>query len=97
MTDQPHAPSTAVRSFAAGERASWREAAACRGSDPDLFFPERGDSEAIRLAREVCASCPVQVECLDYALGELSGNEYGIYAGTTNRERRRLIRQRRAA
>lgn len=40
--------------------------AACAGADPDLFFPERGES--LREAREVCRSCPVREDCLDYAI-----------------------------
>ena len=40
----------------------WRDSAACRGTDPELFFPERGSST--REAKEVCRGCVVQQDCL---------------------------------
>ena len=46
--------------------ARWRELAACRGTDLNLFFPERGESAGP--ARRVCAACPVREPCLDYAI-----------------------------
>jgi len=42
-------------------RQGWHERAACRGEDPDLFFPEAGDTIATRKARAICARCPVRV------------------------------------
>ena len=63
---------------------AWTERAACRGMDPEVFFPERGDSRSIARAKEVCADCPVQVECLEANAMERSG----IYGGTTALERR---------
>jgi len=44
----------------------WRDRAACIGADPDLFFPQRGESA--EPAREICARCSVREACLDYAL-----------------------------
>lgn len=68
----------------------WQENANCLGVDPDLFFPERGAST--REAKGVCAGCEVRLECLEYALG--SGEKFGIWGGLSERERRRLRRQR---
>lgn len=70
----------------------WIDDAACRtpaGRGID-FFPGRG--EDLKPAKAVCAICPVQVECLDHALTfpEL----HGIWGGASERERRRLRRQR---
>lgn len=67
-------------------RPAWHQEAACRGADPDLFFPERGQSVAP--ARELCDRCPVRAECLDVGLGE----RFGIWGGTSERERRHLRR-----
>mgnify|MGYP000160797370 CR=1 FL=1 len=60
------------------------------GVDPDLFFPERGAST--REAKEVCRGCIVRLECLEYAL--TNGEKFGIWGGLSERERRRLRRQR---
>lgn len=67
----------------------WRLQALCRQVDPELFFPE-GDHPVIaaRQAKAVCRQCPVQLECLEYAL---TNNEtFGVWGGMTARERRDL-------
>ncbi|MFN5839908.1 MAG: WhiB family transcriptional regulator [Actinobacteria bacterium] len=68
----------------------WQDQANCLGVDPDLFFPERGAST--REAKEVCKGCIVRGECLEYALA--NGEKFGIWGGLSERERRRLRRQR---
>ena len=60
------------------------------GVDPDLFFPERGAST--REAKSVCRACPVQQECLEFALS--NGEKFGIWGGMSERERRRVRRAR---
>ena len=69
---------------------AWQDQANCLGVDPDLFFPERGAST--REAKEVCRGCEVRQQCLDYALA--NGEKFGIWGGLSERERRRLRRQR---
>ena len=69
---------------------SWQDEANCLGVDPDLFFPERGAST--REAKEVCRGCVVRLDCLEYAL--VNGEKFGIWGGLSERERRRLRRQR---
>ena len=69
---------------------SWQDYANCRGADADLFFPERGAST--RKAKAICAACDVRQECLDYAI--TSGEKFGIWGGMSERERRRVRRQR---
>ena len=66
--------------------ARWRELAACRGADLNLFFPTRGGSA--EPARQVCAACPVRQPCLDYAVSNAITD--GIWGGLTERERRAL-------
>ena len=68
----------------------WQDFANCLGVDPDLFFPERGAST--REAKEVCRGCVVREECLEYALS--NGEKFGIWGGMSERERRRIRRQR---
>jgi WhiB family transcriptional regulator, redox-sensing transcriptional regulator len=65
---------------------SWRDRVACRGTDPDPFFPERGESADP--ARQICARCPVRQPCLAYALD--NGITHGVWGGLTERERRVL-------
>ena len=67
---------------------SWRRRAACRGLDPDLFFPERGESGAA--AKAVCAQCPVTRQCLAFALA--NDETLGVWGATTPRARRPLRR-----
>ncbi len=69
---------------------AWQDEANCLGVDPDLFFPERGAST--REAKEVCRGCVVKDDCLEYALE--NGEKFGIWGGLSERERRRLRRQR---
>ncbi len=69
----------------------WRQLGACRGLDPTVFYPDEED-EATE-AKDVCAQCGVRVACLEYALA--SREKAGVWGGATERERRRLIRQRR--
>ena len=59
--------------------------AACTTADPDLFFPEDGDTFSERRAKMLCAGCPVQAACLAGALAR--GEEYGIFGGLTAEER----------
>ncbi|MGK3940061.1 WhiB family transcriptional regulator [Streptomyces caeruleatus] len=73
---------------------SWRERAACRNVDPDLFFPIGTVGLAlvqIDEAKAVCARCPVREQCLRWALD--AGQVEGIWSGTTESERRATRRR----
>lgn len=72
------------------EDRSWHAQANCLGVDPDLFFPERGAST--KEAKAVCRGCVVREECLEHALAV--GERHGIWGGLSERERRRIRRQR---
>ena len=70
---------------------TWREVAACRDSDPNLFFPVGTTGPAldqIAEAKAICSSCMVQDECIQYALE--SNQEAGVWGGYPEDERRRL-------
>jgi len=72
----------------------WRQRAACRDEDPELFFPVSEIGPAARQAdqaKAVCARCPVRERCLRYAVD--NGLDHGIFGGTTETERRELRRR----
>jgi len=72
-------------------RTDWRSQAACRGIDPDLFFPEGSAGPALQaaaVAKRICGACPVQARCLRWALDH--GVGFGIWGGHTENERREL-------
>lgn len=74
-------------------RVNWRETAACRDADPDLFFPLGPAGPAlvrVEEAKRVCRACPVQAPCLAWALDHGVGS--GVWGGTTEDERRALRR-----
>jgi WhiB family transcriptional regulator, redox-sensing transcriptional regulator len=66
--------------------------ARCRQMTPGEFFPS--DGVGVDVARRICADCPVQEECLAYALDYRI--DHGVWGGTSERERRRILRRRRA-
>jgi WhiB family redox-sensing transcriptional regulator len=70
---------------------TWRQRAACRGVEPDVFYPV-SDEEA-DIAKTICDQCSVRQPCLEYALANRERD--GVWGGATERERRRLLRQRR--
>lgn len=68
----------------------WRDRAACRAVDPELFFPVGTDGPAlaqIARAKAVCAGCPVIGQCLSFALAAISE---GVAGGLSAGERRAL-------
>ena len=72
---------------------TWRQHAACRGLDPLIFYPVT-DEEADD-AKDGVRRCPVREACLEHALAVRE--KEGVWGGATERERRRIIRQRRRA
>jgi WhiB family transcriptional regulator, redox-sensing transcriptional regulator len=65
------------------------EEAACRGLDPELFYAEGG--AAVAKVKSVCAACPLRAKCLEWAIAR---EEFGVWGGTTARERAQIRRQR---
>ncbi|MFD8789421.1 WhiB family transcriptional regulator [Streptomyces vinaceus] len=72
----------------------WRHQAACRGEDPELFFPIGNTGPAllqIEEAKAVCRRCPVMEHCLQWAL---DANEHsGVWGGLSEDERRAMKRR----
>jgi len=71
--------------------AEWMERGKCRDLDPAIFFPN--DGIGVQAAQRICAECPVKEPCLEYALANRV--DHGVWGGTSERERRRILRQRR--
>ena len=69
----------------------WMQEGHCRYYPPAAFFPS--DGVGVDAARKICATCKVQEACLEYALTRRE--KEGVWGGCTERERRRIIRQRR--
>jgi WhiB family transcriptional regulator, redox-sensing transcriptional regulator len=77
------------------------ERAKCATVNPDVFFGKEYEgaqrhrpsltSIAIRRAKAICAVCPVLWDCFNYAMD--NDEEYGVWGGTTRRERQRLRNQ----
>ena len=77
------------------DNTEWMEDAACRDTDPNLFFPigTTGPAvEQIKNAKAICQQCIAQVACLDYAITNRIDD--GIWGGASEEERRVIIRQR---
>lgn len=68
----------------------WQDDAACLDEDPEIFFPDPGDTQSALAAAECCEICPVAKQCLQYALD--NHIEYGIFGGVSERGRRKLDR-----
>ena len=77
--------------------AGWRARAACRTSDPEIFFPVAENctayDEAVAAAKRVCARCPVQAECRVWAIYALP---HGVAGGMDEDERHQARRAGRA-
>lgn len=76
---------------------TWRDEAACRGSNPDVFFPEVGHRGVVqaRIAKAICGGCPVSTECLEDALRFPAASQAGIRGGLTPRQRQEMRGRRR--
>jgi WhiB family redox-sensing transcriptional regulator len=64
-------------------RPAWHDNASCQTSDPEIFFPRKGESDL--KAKAVCGRCPVRRECLDWAIG--TDQRHGIWGGMSRPER----------
>jgi WhiB family redox-sensing transcriptional regulator len=79
-----------LEEFYGQHRPAWMAQGRCRGQSTELFFPGQGGD--IETPKSLCALCPVQADCLAYALErpELSG----VWGGTGERERGRIRKAR---
>ena len=68
----------------------WRDDAACASADPELFFPGRHDDP--HAAKQICATCPSLIPCLDLAMSD--PDIKGIWGGTDLAQRKAIRRDR---
>jgi WhiB family redox-sensing transcriptional regulator len=73
------------------EEQQWWALGACKGLDSAMFYPD--DEASAASAKAVCGECAVQSICLEHAL--TIREKAGVWGGATERDRRRIIRQRR--
>jgi len=66
----------------------WMDEAACLGMDTATFFPDRGAFPQDGPAVQVCATCPVRLDCLLYALR--NNIQHGVWGGLSTKKRTRL-------
>ena len=71
----------------------WMTGGSCRYEPPSKFFPS--DGVGVEVAKRVCETCPAKMECLEYALSNRI--DHGVWGGTSERQRRRILKQRRLA
>ena len=70
----------------------WMGRGLCTNVPPSTFFPS--DGAGVDVARKICAACPVKSECLEHALTHRI--DHGVWGGCSERERRRILKRRRA-
>jgi WhiB family redox-sensing transcriptional regulator len=68
----------------------WMAEGNCRFEPPATFFPS--DGVGVEVAKRICATCPVKEPCLEYALEYRI--DHGVWGGTSERQRRRILRKR---
>lgn len=68
----------------------WMAEGNCRFEPPATFFPS--DGVGVEVAKRICATCPVKEPCLEYALDYRI--DHGVWGGTSERQRRRILRKR---
>lgn len=73
------------------DRPDWFDQAACRGKPLYLWFPD--DKTPIsKAAKQICDSCPVKQECLDYGV---ENEFYGVWGGLSSRKRSKMRAEKR--
>ena len=93
MNTQTLELSTIDRSSSESAASMWMSMGACAGTDPEVFFPH--DGIGVEIAKKICAGCSITEPCLGYALAHRI--EHGVWGGCSERQRRRILRARRAA
>lgn len=67
----------------------WMRSAVCTQTGyPDDWFPEAGGGGSYARVRFICNNCPVQVECLTYAIANNEND--GMWGGKTPDERQEI-------
>ena len=69
-------------------RTAWQIDGLCAQTDPESFYPDKG--KPADAARRVCRRCPVQDDCLTWALE--TNEQFGVWGGLTANQRREMRR-----
>jgi WhiB family transcriptional regulator, redox-sensing transcriptional regulator len=72
---------------------NWMARGNCRFEPPATFFPS--DGVGVELAKRICGTCAVREQCLEYALDNRI--DHGVWGGTSERQRRRMLKKRKAS
>ncbi|MDN4616440.1 WhiB family transcriptional regulator [Leifsonia sp. F6_8S_P_1B] len=67
---------------------AWQADALCAQTDPEAFFPEKG--EPTKAAKRICAACPAAAQCLQYAID--NHITHGLWGGVAPKQRRHMDR-----
>lgn len=77
---------------------AWATEAVCAQTDPDEFFPEKGESDKTRASKKICNDCPVRALCLEEAMAtegnRSASGRFGVWGGYSPVERTRLAKAR---
>ncbi len=95
--DHDRGDTVALTADAFETAAEWQDKAACRDTDPALFFPVGTTGPAIdqiASAKSVCHACFSKDACLEFALA--TNQDTGVWGGTSEDERRVIRRRMRA-
>ena len=68
----------------------WMADGNCASRPPSMFFPS--DGVGVEHAKKICEDCPVASQCLEYAIENRI--DHGVWGGTSERQRRRIVRAR---
>lgn len=72
---------------------SWHRQALCGGVDTAVFFPADEECSPVRdrerVAKAICAACPVRQPCAVYALAHRE--LHGVWGGLSEADRRRRL------
>ena len=71
---------------------SWMGSGKCNEYSPGVFFPS--DGAGVEIAKRICNRCEFQEICKEYAL--TNRVDHGVWGGTSERQRRRILKARRA-
>jgi WhiB family redox-sensing transcriptional regulator len=66
----------------------WQDQGACADQDTEAWFVRNEGSHFSEPAKQVCAHCPVQRDCLASAL--LFGEQHGVWGGLDRHQRHAL-------
>jgi len=89
----PSPPASPPPAAAPSPGTEWMAHGNCASETPASFFPS--DGVGVEVARRICQDCPVKQQCLEFAL--TNRVDHGVWGGTSERERRRILKRRRLA